>query len=130
MRNLSESADPERISNVWWWGARFCVLNPDGPSGSNLPGARVRDPIMPRLVIACLIAAACVVATAFSNPSDAATHRKHVVRERVEVVRARAVPAGYYGAPPNYYGAPPNYYPAPPFPFFLLPGPWWLPGHP
>jgi len=78
---------------------------------------------MPRFVIACLIAAACVAATAFSNPSDAATRRKHVEKERVEVVRDRAVPGRYYGAPPNYY-------PAPPFPFFLLPGPWWLPAHP
>ena len=85
---------------------------------------------MPRFVIACLIAAACVVATAFSTSSDAATHRKHVERERVEVVHDRAVSARYYGAAPAYYGAPPNYYPAPPFPFFLLPGPWWLPAHP
>jgi hypothetical protein len=81
---------------------------------------------MIRFAIASLIATAFVIATAFANPSDAATHRKHVERRQVVDVRD----ARYYGAPPNYYGAPPNYYPAPPFPFFLLPGPWWLPGHP
>jgi hypothetical protein len=71
---------------------------------------------MPRLAIASGIAAAFVVATAFATPSDAAPkrHLKHQV-----VVADR-----------DYYGVPPNYYPAPPFPFFLLPGPWWLPAHP
>ena len=72
---------------------------------------------MPRFAIASLIAAAFVVATAFSSPSDAATKRKHVEKHQVDVVHA------------PYYGVPPNYYPAPPFPFFLLPGPWWLPAH-
>ena len=76
---------------------------------------------MLRFAIASLIAAAFVVATTFANPSDAATKRKHVDKNQVEVVRDRS--AG------RYYGAPPNYYPAPPFPFFLLPGPWWLPAH-
>jgi hypothetical protein len=74
---------------------------------------------MIRFAIASLIATAFVIATAFANPSDAATHRKHVERRQVVDVRDA-----------RYYGAPPNYYPAPPFPFFLLPGPWWLPGHP
>jgi hypothetical protein len=78
---------------------------------------------MIRFAIASLIAAAFVIATAFANPSDAATHRKHVERQQVVDVRDRAASARYYGAPPNYY-------PAPPFPFFLLPGPWWLPAHP
>jgi hypothetical protein len=85
---------------------------------------------MPRFAIASLIAAAFVVATAFANPSDAATRHKHLERHQVVLVHDRGDPGRYYGAPPNYYGAPPNYYPAPPFPFFLLPGPWWLPGHP
>jgi hypothetical protein len=79
---------------------------------------------MPRFAIASLIAAAFVVAAAFASPSDAATRRKHVEREMHQVdVRDRAVPGRYYGMPANYY-------PAPPFPFFLLPGPWWLPAHP
>jgi hypothetical protein len=75
---------------------------------------------MPKFTIASLLAVAFVVATAFANPSDAATRRKHV--ERVDVARDRVVPGRYYGVPANYY-------PAPPFPFFLLPGPWWLPAH-
>ena len=78
---------------------------------------------MPRLAIASLATAAFVIATAFANPSAAAP-KKHVVKHQV-VVADR----DNYGAP-RYYGAPPNYYPAPPFPFFLLPGPWWLPAHP
>ena len=78
---------------------------------------------MPRFAIASLIAAAFVVATAFATPSDAATKRKHVEKNQAEVVRDRAPPPG------RYYGVPANYYPAPPFPFFLLPGPWWLPAH-
>jgi hypothetical protein len=76
---------------------------------------------MPRFTIASLIAAVFVVTTAFANPSDAATPRKHV--GQVVVVHDRTASARYYGVPPNYY-------PAPPFPFFLLPGPWWLPAHP
>jgi hypothetical protein len=75
---------------------------------------------MPRIAIASLIAAA-FVATTFANPSDAfAKKRKHLEKQQVVAV---ADPVGPYGAPPNYY-------PAPPFPFFLLPGPWWLPAHP
>ena len=72
---------------------------------------------MLRSAIACLIAAVFVVATTFANPSAAETHRKHI--EKHEVDRSA----------PHYYGTPANYYPAPPFPFFLLPGPWWLPAH-
>jgi hypothetical protein len=77
---------------------------------------------MSRFAIASLIAAAFVVATTLASPSDAATKRKHVERHQVDVVQDHAVPVRYYGTPPNYY-------PAPPFPFFLLPGPWWLPAH-
>jgi len=77
---------------------------------------------MPRFAIASLLAAAFVVATAFASPSDAATHRKHVEKHQVDVARDRVAPGRYYGMPANYY-------PAPPFPFFLLPGPWWLPAH-
>jgi hypothetical protein len=77
---------------------------------------------MPRFAIASLIAAAFVVATGFATPSDAAA-KKHVVKHQIVVAERDT-----YGAP--RYGAPPNYYPAPPFPFFLLPGPWWLPAHP
>lgn len=72
-----------------------------------------------RFAFVSLIAAAVVVTTGFATPSDAAAKHKHV-EKRV----ADATP------PRGYYGAPPNYYPAPPFPFFLLPGPWWLPAHP
>ncbi len=75
---------------------------------------------MLKIVFASLLAAA-LVATTFASPSDAATRRKHVERQQVEVVRDRTAPARY--------GMPANYYPAPPFPFFLLPGPWWLPAH-
>ncbi|HWF93813.1 MAG TPA: hypothetical protein VG291_02515 [Xanthobacteraceae bacterium] len=75
---------------------------------------------MLKIVFASLLAAALVAAT-FASPSDAATRRKHVERQQVEVVRDRTAPARY--------GMPANYYPAPPFPFFLLPGPWWLPAH-
>jgi hypothetical protein len=81
-----------------------------------MAGVFQRGPVMLRSAIACLIAAVFVVATTFANPSAAETHRKHIVKHEVE----RTVPP---------YGAPANYYPAPPFPFFLLPGPWWLPAH-
>jgi hypothetical protein len=76
---------------------------------------------MLRFAIASLIAAVFVVATTFANPSDAATKHKHVEKKEVEVARDRA--------PPGRNGLPASYYPAPPFPFFLLPGPWWLPAH-
>ena len=75
---------------------------------------------MPKFAIASLLAVAFVVATGFANPSDAAAKHKRV--ENADVARDRAVPARNYGMPGNYY-------PAPPFPFFLLPGPWWLPAH-
>ena len=75
---------------------------------------------MPRFAVASLIAAA-FVAVAFANPSNAAT-RKHLEKHQVDGIRDRPAPVRYYGAPANYY-------PAPPFPFFLLPGPWWLPAH-
>jgi hypothetical protein len=72
---------------------------------------------MPRFAIASLIAAAFVVATAFANPADAAK-RKHLEKPQADASESAR------------YGMPANYYPAPPFPFFLLPGPWWLPAHP
>ena len=75
---------------------------------------------MLRIAFASLLAAA-LVATTFAIPSDAAERHKRVEKRQVEVVRDRAEPARY--------GMPANYYPAPPFPFFLLPGPWWLPAH-
>jgi hypothetical protein len=85
---------------------------------------------MLRIAIASLIAATFVVATTFANPADASTKRKHQVKHEVEVVRDHGVVRDR-GAPPpgRYYGVPANYYPAPPFPFFLFPGPWWLPAH-
>jgi hypothetical protein len=83
-------------------------------------GATLTEPIMLRIAFASLLASA-VVATTFATPSDAAVRHKRVDRNQVEVVRDRPAPARY--------GMPANYYPAPPFPFFLLPGPWWLPAH-
>jgi hypothetical protein len=81
---------------------------------------------MPRIAIATLIAVAFAVTTAFPNPSNATEPnepKKHHVKHRVAAVQ-------YVAAPPQYYGMPGSYYPAPPFPFFLVPGPWWLPAHP
>jgi hypothetical protein len=75
---------------------------------------------MLKIVFASLLAAA-LAATTFASPSNAAAHRKHVEKKQVEVARDRAAP--------GRYGMPANYYPAPPFPFFLVPGPWWLPAH-
>jgi hypothetical protein len=77
---------------------------------------------MPRFAFASLLAVAFVVATVFANPSVAETRHKHV--QRADTARDHAVPAR------NAYGLPGSYYPAPPFPFFILPGPWWLPAHP
>jgi hypothetical protein len=99
------------------------VLNPSHPSGSTMCGGLFNGgSIMTRFANASLIAAAFVVATSFANPSDAAT-KKHVVKHQVVADRDS-------GAPVRYSGVPANYYPAPPFPFFLVPGPWWLPAHP
>lgn len=75
---------------------------------------------MSRVAVAVLIAA-FAAAGAFATPSDAATKRKHPERHAVQVAAVAA---------PAPYGLPGSYYPAPPFPFFLLPGPWWLPAHP
>jgi hypothetical protein len=77
---------------------------------------------MLRLAIATLVASA-VVATALPNPSYAVEPTKKHRRHQPEAVQ-------YVAAPGPYAGLPANYYPAPPFPFFLLPGPWWLPPHP
>jgi hypothetical protein len=83
---------------------------------------------MSKTAVLSLVVLASIATAAFPNPSGA----DPVVRHR-HVIRHHAVygpgPAPYYGAP-GYYGVPGNYYPAPPFPFFLIPGPWWLPAHP
>jgi hypothetical protein len=84
---------------------------------------------MLRLAIATLVASA-VVATALPQPSYAQEPIKKHRRHHPEAVQYVAGPGPYYGAPGPYYGVPGNYAPAPPFPFFLLPGPWWLPPHP
>lgn len=94
---------------------------------------------MLRLAIATLVASA-VVATALPNPSYALErtepvkkHRRyHPEAKQPEAQQYVAAPGAYYGTPgpAPYYGTPGSYYPAPPFPFFLLPGPWWLPAHP
>jgi len=75
---------------------------------------------MSRVAVAVLIAA-FAAAGACAAPSYAATKKKHPGKHPVEVAVAAA---------PAPYGLPGTYYPAPPFPFFLLPGPWWLPAHP
>jgi hypothetical protein len=80
---------------------------------------------MPKIAFASLLAVAFVVVTGFASPSAAETRHKHVEKDRADVARDRAAPGRPYGP----YGMPGNYYPAPPFPFFLLPGPWWLPAH-
>jgi hypothetical protein len=74
------------------------------------------------------VCAAAITLTTMLTPDTAnAAHRAHYrVHHRTvhRVVHVAAVPA------PAYYGMPGTYYPAPPFPFFLVPGPWWLPAHP
>jgi hypothetical protein len=75
---------------------------------------------MKKCAIASLVAAAFVSANFAAVPTQAAT-KKHVVKHQVVADRDQ---------PEDRYGLPANYYPAPPFPFFLLPGPWWLPAHP
>jgi hypothetical protein len=79
---------------------------------------------MSKIAVLSLVAVASLATAAFPNSSSAQTRHRHVVRHHVVY--------GAYGAPPApyYYGAPGSYYPAPPFPFFLIPGPWWLPAHP
>jgi hypothetical protein len=79
---------------------------------------------MQRHTIATLIAA-FAMATVLPGVAGAqqSEPRKHV--------RHHPAPVQYVAAPgPYYYGMPGTYYPAPPFPFFLVPGPWWLPSHP
>ena len=75
---------------------------------------------MLKVGVAALAAAAMFLAVELPQSADAA-QRVHRVAHRTHVV---VRPAGYY------YGVPGTYYPAPPFPFFLIPGPWWLPAHP
>jgi hypothetical protein len=80
---------------------------------------------MSRLAVATLVAAA-IGATTLSNPSKADAPndvKKHHTKHHAATVQ-------YVAAPPPAYGLPGSYYPAPPFPFFLIPGPWWLPAHP
>jgi hypothetical protein len=82
---------------------------------------------MSRSTIATLIATA-FVAIVVAVPSKAdepgsTEAKKHHAKHHAPAVQYAAVPA-------NPYGLPASYYPAPPFPFFLVPGPWWLPAHP
>jgi hypothetical protein len=74
---------------------------------------------MSRFVVAVLIAA--FTAAVVAAPSEASSRKKHAAKHPTEVAEAST---------PDRYGLPGSYYPAPPFPFFLLPGPWWLPAHP
>lgn len=83
-------------------------------------GVLSRKQIMPKIAFASLLAVAFLVATGFANLSNAETRHKHV--EKADAARDRVAPGRNYGVPGSYY-------PAPPFPFFLLPGPWWLPAH-
>jgi hypothetical protein len=78
---------------------------------------------MSKTAVLSLVAVAFLATAAFPNPSSAqtVTRHRHVVHHHVVYGPAPA---------PYYYGAPGSYYPAPPFPFFLIPGPWWLPAHP
>jgi hypothetical protein len=77
---------------------------------------------MHKIAFASLLAVAFVVTTGSASPTMAAARHKHV--EKTDAARDRA-PSGRIP-----YGMPGSYYPAPPFPFFLVPGPWWLPAHP
>jgi len=77
---------------------------------------------MSKYGVASLTAIALVIAMAFPDTADAAKKRTHRVVHRTHVVAT--------AAPGPYYGMPGSYVPAPPFPFFLIPGPWWLPAHP
>jgi hypothetical protein len=79
---------------------------------------------MLRLAIATLVASA-VVATALPKPSYAIEPSEPTKKHR----RHHPEAVQYVAAPAPYYGMPGTYAPAPPFPFFLLPGPWWLPAH-
>ena len=58
--------------------------------------------------------------------------RSHTVvrhdRRYRRAVRPRYVVGPVVSGPA--YAYPPSYTPAPPFPFFLIPGPWWLPASP
>jgi hypothetical protein len=79
---------------------------------------------MPRLASATLIAA-FAIATVLPNLANAEpTDSKKRVRHHPPQPQAQ-----YVAAPGSYYGMPGSYVPAPPFPFFLIPGPWWLPAH-
>jgi hypothetical protein len=82
---------------------------------------------MMKSTISTLIAAA-FVAIAFAGPSKADEPGTTEVKKHHAKHHAPAV--HYAAAPVSPYGMPLNYYPAPPFPFFLVPGPWWLPAQP
>jgi hypothetical protein len=75
---------------------------------------------MLKVPVIMLTAAALFAAMVIPETADAASKRRvHRVHPRV-----------YVGpAPQPYYGMPATYVPAPPFPFFLIPGPWWIPAH-
>jgi hypothetical protein len=71
-----------------------------------------------KVAVSTLATIAFLVVTLIPNSADAARKRVHRYHARPHVVVA---------APEPYYGMPGTYVPAPPFPFFLIPGPWWLP---
>jgi hypothetical protein len=94
-----------------------------GDKGNKIEGFQS----MSKSTIATLIATA-FVAIVLAVPSKAdepgsTEIKKHHTKHHAPAVQYAAVPA-------NPYGLPASYYPAPPFPFFLVPGPWWLPAHP
>jgi hypothetical protein len=79
---------------------------------------------MSRLAAATLIAAFAVATVLPSVAGAQPNEGKKRVRHHPPQVQYVAAPG------PFYSGMPGSYYPAPPFPFFLIPGPWWLPAHP
>jgi hypothetical protein len=72
-----------------------------------------------KVLVTAFAAGALLVTLIVPDTADARV--RHRVRHRVVHVTP---------PPPPYYGMPGTYYPAPPFPFFLVPGPWWVPAHP
>jgi hypothetical protein len=78
--------------------------------------------LMLRVAVTTLAAVAFVATTVVPNSAEAAKRRVHHSHARLHFALA--------AVPPPYYGMPATYVPAPPFPFFLIPGPWWLPAHP
>jgi hypothetical protein len=76
---------------------------------------------MLKVAITAFATIAFIGTTLVPNSADAATRRHHRHYYNRHVVVA--------AAPAPYYGMPATYAPAPPFPFFLIPGPWWIPAH-